>query len=99
MRSILEESHTYIYLLVNVIAEQCALECFQKTQQNKKRLMYQLIVYKYYLYLNQRWKGIIELIFPSASSSPLFPSHDPHTYITTENLLLPTFKISKLPNL
>lgn len=57
-----------------------------------------MIVYKYYLCLNQRWKGITELSFPSASSSHLFPSHDPNTYIITENLLLPTFKISKLPN-
>lgn len=45
--------HTYIHLLVNVIAEQCALDCFQKIQQNKKG-WYQMIVYKYYLYLTQR---------------------------------------------
>lgn len=56
------------------------LRVFPEDSAIWKRLTYQVIVYKYYLCLNQRWKVIIELIFPSASS-PLLPPYHPNTHI------------------
>lgn len=72
------------------------LSSLYKDSAQWKRLAYQVMAYKYYLFPNQSWKGIIKYIFTSASSSPLFPFSHPNTHII---ILLLTFEINKLPNL
>lgn len=76
------------------------LRRFLKDSVKWKSLAYQVIAYKYYLFPNQKRKGIIELIFTSASSLLLFPFSHPNTHIIKpQNLFLPTSKINKLLNL